>query len=68
MIRSAGPVFMSLVSYQVPMWSVILGIVILGEPFRPALLLAMGLILLGVLVSQWGALNRLFGRGITPSS
>ncbi len=67
-IRSAGPVFMSLVSYQVPMWSVILGIVILGEPFRPALLLAMGLILLGVLVSQWGALNRLFGRGITPSS
>jgi len=47
---------------------VILGIVILGEPFRPALLLAMGLILLGVLVSQWGALNRLFGRGITPSS
>jgi drug/metabolite transporter (DMT)-like permease len=67
-IRSAGPVFMSLVSYQVPMWSVILGIVILGEPFRPALLLAMGLILLGVLVSQWGALNRLFGRGITPSN
>jgi drug/metabolite transporter (DMT)-like permease len=67
-IRSAGPVFMSLVSYQVPMWSVILGIAVLGEPFRPALLLAMGLILLGVLVSQWGALNRLFGRALTPSS
>ena len=67
-IRSAGPVFMSLVSYQVPMWSVILGIVVLGEPFRPALLLAMGLILLGVLVSQWGALTRLFGRRVTPSS
>ena len=67
-IRSAGPVFMSLVSYQVPMWSVILGIIILGEPFRPALLLAMGLILLGVLVSQWGALCRLFGRGVTPNS
>lgn len=67
-IRSAGPVFMSLVSYQVPMWSVILGIVMLGEPFRPALLLAMGLILLGVLVSQWGALTRLFGRRVTPSS
>ncbi|MCI5112859.1 MAG: DMT family transporter [Marivita sp.] len=67
-IRSAGPVFMSLVSYQVPMWSVILGIVVLDEPFRPVLLLAMGLILLGVLVSQWGALNRLFRRRVTPSS
>lgn len=67
-IRSAGPVFMSLVSYQVPMWSVILGILVLDEPFRPSLLLAMGLILLGVLVSQWGALNRLFRRRVTPSS
>jgi hypothetical protein len=28
----------------------------------------MGLILLGVLVSQWGALSRLFGRGVTPNS
>lgn len=67
-IRSAGPVFMSLVSYQVPMWSVLLGILVLGEPFRVALLLAMGLILLGVLISQWGALQRLFRRGTTPSS
>ncbi len=67
-IRSAGPVFMSLVSYQVPMWSVILGIVVLGEPFKVQLLLAMGLILLGVLISQWGALNRLFRRQVTPNS
>jgi drug/metabolite transporter (DMT)-like permease len=67
-IRSAGPVFMSLVNYQVPMWSVILGILILGEVFRPILLLAMALILTGLLVSQWGALNRLFGRRVIPSS
>jgi drug/metabolite transporter (DMT)-like permease len=67
-IRSAGPVFMSLVNYQVPMWSVILGILILGEEFRPILLLAMGLILTGLLVSQWGALTRLFGRRASPSS
>lgn len=67
-IRSAGPVFMSLVSYQVPMWSVILGIVVLGEPFKVQLLLAMGLILLGVLISQWGALNRLFRRQVIPNS
>lgn len=67
-IRSAGPVFMSLVSYQVPMWSVILGIVVLGEPFRPVLLVAMGLILFGMLISQWGALKRLFSRQVTPNS
>jgi len=62
-IRSAGPVFMTLVNYQVPMWSVILGIVILGETFKPVLLLAMSLILGGLMISQWGALNRLFRRG-----
>lgn len=67
-IRSAGPVFMSLVNYQVPMWSVILGIAILGEPFQPILLVAMCLILSGMFISQWGALRRLFGRGVTPSS
>lgn len=67
-IRSAGPVFMSLVNYQVPVWSVVLGIVILGEPFRAILLLALALILSGVFISQWGALKRLFRRGTTPSS
>ncbi|SDY45830.1 DMT family transporter [Citreimonas salinaria] len=61
-IRSAGPVFMSLVNYQVPVWSVVLGVVLLGEPFEVSLLAAMGLILAGLLVSQWGALKRLFGR------
>jgi drug/metabolite transporter (DMT)-like permease len=67
-IRSAGPVFLSLVNYQVPLWSVILGILILNEPFKPLLLVAMALILCGMFVSQWGALKRLFGRGINPSS
>ncbi|WP_375259056.1 DMT family transporter [Citreimonas sp.] len=61
-IRSAGPVFMSLVNYQVPMWSVVLGVLLLGEPFEPSLLAAMGLILAGLLVSQWGALRRLMAR------
>ncbi|SFQ53083.1 Permease of the drug/metabolite transporter (DMT) superfamily [Roseivivax halotolerans] len=61
-IRSAGPVFMTLTNYQVPVWSVILGIVILGEPYHPSLFVALALILSGVFVSQWGALMRLFGR------
>ena len=31
-IRSAGPTFMSLTNYMVPIWSVVLGVVFLGEP------------------------------------
>ncbi|MHA7827097.1 MAG: DMT family transporter [Roseovarius sp.] len=61
-IRSAGPVFMSLVNYQVPVWSVLLGALILSEPLPPSLLTALSLILCGVGLSQYGALKRLFGR------
>lgn len=61
-VRSAGPVFMSLVNYQVPVWSVVLGSVLLGEPMPPSLLWAMALILLGVGLSQYGAIKRLFSR------
>jgi drug/metabolite transporter (DMT)-like permease len=60
-IRSAGPVFMSLTNYQVPLWSVLLGAWLLSEPLPPSLLLAMTLILLGVGLSQYGAVRRLFG-------
>lgn len=59
-IRSAGPVFMSLTNYQVPVWSVVLGAFLLGEALPPSLLLAMVLILAGVGLSQYGALRRLF--------
>lgn len=60
-VRSAGPVFMSLVNYQVPVWSVVLGALILSEPLPASLLYAMLLILLGLVISQYGALRRLFG-------
>lgn len=59
-VRSAGPVFMSLVNYQVPVWSVCLGAVILSEPLPPSLIWSLGLILTGVALSQFGALRRLF--------
>lgn len=62
LIRSAGPVFMSLVNYQVPLWSVALGVLFLGEPARASLLVALVFILAGVFLSQWGALRRLFVR------
>ncbi len=61
-IRTAGPTFMSLTNYQVPLWSVVLGALILGEPLPASLLLALALILAGVGLSQYGALTRLFAR------
>ncbi len=60
-IRSAGPVFMSLTNYQVPVWSVLMGALILNEPLPSSLLLALVLILCGVGLSQYSALKRLFG-------
>ncbi|WP_299209483.1 DMT family transporter [uncultured Tateyamaria sp.] len=61
-IRSAGPVFMSITNYQVPVWSVVMGAALLNEPLPPSLLWAMLLILAGVGLSQYGALQRLFAR------
>ena len=60
--REAGPVFFSLVNYQVPIWSVIFGAVFLLEPLPPSLLLGLALILGGVALSQLGRLKRLFRR------
>ena len=61
-IRSAGPTFMTLVNYQVPVWSVVLGSIVLNEPLPPGLLGALALILAGVALGQWGALTRLWRR------
>lgn len=60
LVRTAGPVFLSIVNYMVPVWSVLLGALILSEPLPPSLLTALVLILCGVGLSQYGALRRLF--------
>ncbi len=59
-IRSAGPVFMSLLNYQVPLWSMMLGIVFLGEDLPTNIYWALLLILFGLGLSQASALRRLF--------
>lgn len=59
-IRTAGSVFMSLVSYMVPVWAVIFGGVLLGEALPPQLLVALGLILAGIGLSQWRSLSALW--------
>ena len=58
-IRSAGSVFMTLVNYQVPIWSMVLGALILSEalPFR--FFAALLMILAGLVTSQWYSLKRL---------
>ncbi len=58
-IRSAGPSFMSLVNYQVPLWSVLFGTVFLGEVLPNQTFATLALILLGVGFSQKNAIRRL---------
>ncbi len=58
-IRSAGPTFMSLTNYQVPVWSVLFGSLILNESLPPSLIYALVLILSGLAISQWRALRRI---------
>lgn len=58
-IRSAGAVFMTLVNYQVPLWSVIFGVLILNEVLPLRFFAALGLILIGLGISQWASLRKL---------
>lgn len=51
-IRSAGPSFLAQVNYHVPVWSVLLGVMILSEDLSPRILLAMGIIISGLMVSR----------------
>ena len=62
-VREAGPTFMTLTNYQVPVWAVVLGAVFLGEDLPPSMLLAMAMILGGLGLSQFGKLSRLFTKG-----
>ena len=56
-IRSAGSNFMSLVNFQVPVWSMAFGAVVLGEDLPGRFFLALALILSGLALSR-GARNR----------
>ncbi len=61
LIASAGPTFMSLVNYMSPAVAVFLGVVLLGEAPGLNAYIALGLILLGIAVSQW---NSAASRGL----
>ena len=61
-IRTAGPSFMSTVSFQVPVWAVVLGIVFLDEDVSLSLFAALGLILAGMGISQWSTIRKFFAN------
>jgi len=61
-IRSAGAIFMTLVNYQVPVWSMIFGAWVLSEVLPLRFFVALGLIMLGLAISQWSNLKKLTAR------
>ncbi|WP_170603784.1 DMT family transporter [Ruegeria arenilitoris] len=58
-IRSAGSVFMTLVNYQVPIWSMVFGSWILSEALPLRFYIALAMILVGLAISQWFSLRKL---------
>jgi drug/metabolite transporter (DMT)-like permease len=62
-IRSAGSVFMTLVNYQVPVWSMAIGALGLGEALPWRFFIALALILTGLGISQGRNLRGLLVRG-----
>ena len=53
LVRRAGPPFLSLVNYQVPIWAVVIGVVVLGETLPGHFLIALSVILGGLFISQF---------------
>lgn len=51
-IGTAGPGFLSLVNYQVPLWAVVFGVTFLGETPSPRLGIALVMMLLALTVAQ----------------
>ena len=58
-IRTAGPVFMTLTNFQVPLWSVFFSILILDEPFKISMLIALAVILSGLAINQHSEIKKI---------
>jgi drug/metabolite transporter (DMT)-like permease len=54
LVQGPGPGFLTLVTYLVPVWAVLGGVLVLQEPLRPGVLGGLALILSGIAVSEWG--------------
>ncbi|TVS04076.1 MAG: DMT family transporter [Rhodobacteraceae bacterium] len=51
-IRSAGPSFLSQVNYHVPVWSVLLGVLVLNEELPGRFLIALAIIIGGLMLAR----------------
>ena len=51
-IKRAGPTFLSLVNYQVPAWTVIIGLTLLGEAIPGHFFISLATILTGLSIAQ----------------
>jgi drug/metabolite transporter (DMT)-like permease len=51
-INSAGPAFMSMVNYQVPLWAIAFGVIFLNEEVPASFIAALVLIMIGLAISQ----------------
>ncbi|MEX0350810.1 MAG: DMT family transporter [Paracoccaceae bacterium] len=58
LIRSAGPIFMSLVAYIVPLWAVLLGVILFNETLSLSVYIGAGIILSGVGLTQLRLLKK----------
>jgi drug/metabolite transporter (DMT)-like permease len=54
LVRRAGPPFLSLVNYQVPVWAVVIGVLVLDEALPGHFLMALVVILTGLFIAQFG--------------
>ena len=52
LVWRAGPPFLSLVNYQVPIWAVVIGVTVLDETLPGHFLIALSIILGGLFISQ----------------
>lgn len=57
-IHLAGPPFLSLVNYQVPLWAVVFGVMFLGEDLPGSFWIALALIMFGIAVAQLAGRRR----------
>ncbi len=58
-IDLAGPAFLGLVNYQVPLWAVVFGVVFLGEELPGIFWVALALILAGLAIAQFAGRKRI---------
>ena len=64
-IRTAGPIFMTLTNFQVPLWSVFFSILILNEPFEISMLIALAVIMSGLAINQHSEIKKIIKTKIT---